>query len=229
MPRLPRIVALLMFTFFGLNHSWTHVALASLSGEMRTCPSAPVSEARTRVEAFVGKVHAAPWIICQRQSVFGLNVSHGTARFAPFMPSFIVVGPFGINTDVIAHEWMHAEIAARTSALLRTYRIPTWFDEGLAMQLDQRPDYGERALGAYKQAGLLSTRNLQQLASPGQFFSPGDHGKAHYAFARCVVGRWLAASDRVEAMKLLERVGWGRSFPDQEFEGHARSCLEQSP
>ena len=228
MTRLLRVVAALAFTFFAVNYAWTHVALASLSGEMQSCPGELVAGARTRVEALAGQVRAAPWIICQRRSAFGLNVSHGTTRFAPFLPSFVVVGPSGSNIDVIAHEWMHAEIAARTSSLLRTWRMPTWFDEGLAMQLDRRSDYDERALDAYRRAGLLSAKRLDRLASPAQFFVAGDQGKAHYALARCVVERWLVVAGHAGAMKLLEGLDWSRAFPNQDFEVHAAACLGRS-
>jgi hypothetical protein len=106
--------------------------------------------------------------------------------------------------------------------------MPTWFDEGLAMQLDQSSDYDGRALEAYRQAGLLSAKTLDQLASPGRFFAPGNQGKAHYAFAKCVVEHWFAVSGRADAMKLLEAIDWSRSFPSQEFEIHARACLGRS-
>ena len=226
--RLTRIAALAALSFFGLNYSWSHVALASLTGAMGHCPSSAIEEARTRVQAFVGTLSATPWIICQRRSALGLDISHGTTRFAPFLSPFVVVGPFGVNVDVIAHELMHAEIAARTSALLRTYRVPTWFDEGLAMQLDRRSDYDQHALKMYRQSGLLSTIHLDQLASPAEFFRTGDEGKAHYAFAKCVVGRWLAASGPSEPMKVLTEVSWFRTFPNQRFDGHEKACLERS-
>jgi hypothetical protein len=223
MSRAIRIATLLALTFFGLNYAWTHAALANFSAE--PCPSTLVSNAQTRLQAFVGNVQSAPWIICQQKPALGLNVSHGTTRFAPLLPSLVVLGPSGVNSDVLAHEWMHAEIAARTSALLRTYRMPTWFDEGLAMQLDDRADYGEAALRSYRDAGWLSRKSLDGIASPSQFFRAGEEGKSHYAFAKCVVGQWLAASGSGAAKKLLDDVSWRSSFPSEQFERHAAECL----
>jgi hypothetical protein len=229
MLRILRIALLFVLTFLGVNYPWTHAAIASLGNGMSRCPEVLTSQAKAQVEAFLGATNSSPWIVCQREPTIGLTVSHGTARFAPLLPSLIVIGPFGANTDVIAHEWMHAEIAARTSALLRTYRIPTWFDEGLSMQLDHRADYGDDALKIYNKAGLLSGATLSQLSTPSQFFHTGDRGKAHYAIAKCAVGRWLQATAHQSRLaKLLQSVSWWGEFPTQQFDEHAQTCIRQS-
>ncbi|MEH0155831.1 DUF1570 domain-containing protein [Limibacter armeniacum] len=54
--------------------------------------------------------------------------------------TYIVLGPNGLNIDVISHEMTHAELIHRVGWFNREYEIPTWFDEGLAMMLDHRYD-----------------------------------------------------------------------------------------
>lgn len=58
-----------------------------------------------------------------------LKIEGRPVYFAPFLPAIILFGPNGQNLDVMAHELVHAELAHRSSALLRIYKIPSWFDE----------------------------------------------------------------------------------------------------
>jgi len=52
--------------------------------------------------------------------------------------SYIVVSPEYLNVDILAHELTHAEVHARvfTGRLWDWLSIPTWFDEGIALQND---------------------------------------------------------------------------------------------
>lgn len=226
MAKVLTLGALVIIAFLTLNHPWTHAAMASVVGGMERCPSALSEKARARVGALLGPVRSSPLILCQARPGLGLDVPYGTTRFAPLLPSIVVVGPFGRNLDVLSHEWAHAELASRTGVLLRMYRVPVWFDEGLAMQLDQRPDYSEVALKRYRAAGLFSGVTLARLARPEQFFHDGDLGKSHYALARCVVGRWLhTAHPRMDLLAFLQNISWWRAFPDHNFEVEASACL----
>lgn len=194
--------------FFGLNFGWTHAALASLVTTDSKCSSELETGARRRVAELFGDVRATPRFVCLNEPRLGLNVSHGTARFAPFLPTVIVLGPNGHVTDVAAHEFAHAEIAVRTSALLRTYVLPTWFDEGLAMQLDKRSDYSFASLAEHIQTGRLDGTGLADLRWPSGFFRNDEKGKAHYAFAKCVVGRWMQRADKSNLNATLATVTW---------------------
>jgi hypothetical protein len=55
--------------------------------------------------------------------------------------SCIVIGPKGQNTDVISHEWLHAEIQHRIGFIRFLTEIPVWFDEGAALTLDYRKPF----------------------------------------------------------------------------------------
>lgn len=215
---------LAMVVFLGLNYSWTHAALARLVATT-DCPPALEQDARHSVATLFGAAQSSPVFLCLQEPVLGLAVSHGTTRFAPFMPSIVVLGPQGQNPDVAAHEYGHAELAQRTSALLRSYRLPVWFDEGLAMQLDHRPDYSETALRGYLADDAITPPALHALDRPAAFFRPGRQGRAHYAFARCVVGRWLEEAREQEMRKVVAGVGWFSRFSVDPFRAHEASCL----
>ncbi|MDZ7923630.1 MAG: hypothetical protein U5M23_06135 [Marinagarivorans sp.] len=53
----------------------------------------------------------------------------------------IIIGPQGQNVDVIAHEWLHAEIQHRVGFFRFLKEIPVWFDEGAALTLDYREPF----------------------------------------------------------------------------------------
>ena len=47
------------------------------------------------------------------------------------------------SIDVTAHELVHAELAQRLGFWTRTVKLPVWFDEGIAVQLDRRADFDD--------------------------------------------------------------------------------------
>ena len=130
----------------------------------------------------------------------------GTTHFAPGLPAVILLNADGQNVDVMAHEWAHAETAARVGVLHRTYQMPTWLDEGLAMQVDLRPSYNLQALQRLvQQAGRVP--RLTQISSPRTFFQAGGNGRLHYAYSRCVVADMLrthSVLDLLQMASLLE-------------------------
>lgn len=222
-------VCAVVILFFGVNHSWSHAALVRLMLPAH-CDSYLVENAKDAVgDFFGGEMAASPDFLCLQGSALGLAVSHGSARFAPLMPTIIVLGPEGQNPDVAAHEGAHAELAERTSVLLRTYRLPTWFDEGLAMQLDGREAYLAQALSGYLADPEVEPPSLAALDTPSAFFRPGLQGRLHYAFAKCVVGEWLRGSERDALKLLIANTGWRRAFPIEHFRKYEGGCQDELP
>ena len=209
--------------FFGSNYPWSHAALARLIAPV-DCNNDLVENAREAVGRFFGGMEASPHYLCLDRPTLGLVVSHGSARFAPLMSTIIVLGPEGQNPDVAAHEAVHAELAERTSVLLRTFRLPTWFDEGLAMQLDGRAPYTAKALSAYLADTDLDPPSLDAIDAPSKFFRPGRQGRLHYAFAKCIVGGWLRANGSNALTMLMANTGWHQPFPIEAFRQHEDRC-----
>lgn len=104
---------------------------------------ANLTQARGRIRQFWGAPRGrAVLIYCPIQSQYedycaggeGAGCSLGT----PWGDSFLVLGPEGNSTDVIAHELCHDELYARLGWFRVKRAIPQWFNEGLAMMLDYR-------------------------------------------------------------------------------------------
>lgn len=167
-------------------------------------------EARARIAATFGPVSAEPILVFfSRPEGFGpfrLNPYGST----PFIGSraCVLVGPQGQNVDVLAHELMHAELHHRVGYRQRWLEIPTWFDEGVAMQLDYRPRY---ALPPEAVAG----GDVRSLSSFSAFFG-GDEQRVvrNYAAARRVVAAWLEKVGAASLYAHLERLSKGESFAE---------------
>lgn len=218
-------VCILLIVFIGLNYSWAHAAIVHNVSDTECAPGLE-AKARDSVAAFYGEVKSSPIVSCLNQPALGLEVSYGATRFAPFLPVIVILSPEGQNEDVAAHEYAHAELSIRTSPLLRTYRIPTWFDEGLAMQLDNRAAYSQDALRELLGREDVRPSELKNISTPSQFFKTGPQGKTHYAFSKCVVKSWLEEEGPEGFDELVTNVGLFKPFPVTDFEKHTALCLD---
>ncbi|MGI9323798.1 MAG: hypothetical protein ACR2PZ_01160 [Pseudomonadales bacterium] len=215
-----------------LNAGWARAALVSRFSAA-PCDPQLLAGARARVELLFGEVRSKPIVACLNRPVLGLNVSHGQTSFAPWVPAVVLLGPEGQNMDVAAHEWMHAELSARVGVLTRTYGVPTWFDEGLAMQVDMREEYGDGALqsllGRDPPTARKPLRKLAQISTPRAFFDSDIlRGRLHYAFARCVIGHWLGSEGGLGLLNSLQDFHWLRSFESLPFIQAEQRCLAAS-
>lgn len=110
---------------------------------------------------------------------------HGSTSFIGDR-TCLLIGPNGQNIDVAAHELMHAEIAARMGYWRRARHLPTWLDEGLAMQVDWRE--------SYDLAPTQTAADMQPLSSAQTFFVADDKQLTwHYASAKVAARQWLEA------------------------------------
>ena len=151
-----------------------------------------VAEARRRDAQFYGVLQSAPVIIAGQDSVvidkFGQSGNNTAAAYLYLGNTYIVLGPDGLNVDVIAHETMHAELSERLGWLKREMSIPAWFDEGLAMQADDRESYSEEAWQEQTENGK-SAPPLTSLTNLGAFTGP-DYWTS-YATSKHELKRWL--------------------------------------
>lgn len=195
MKHLIRLASLCLLLALVLNFRWVHAATATVFAE--PCNPNMTTQAQARVADLFGNSNSQPIVRCTKQTLLGLDVSYGRTNFAPLLPAVILIGPEGENVDVIAHEWVHAEVSLRLGFLKRAISLPTWVDEGLAMQVDQRQDYSPRALARYKTQPELHWPTTDAISNT-RFFAASDpnlnpnQGKLHYAISRCAVGTWVA-------------------------------------
>ena len=168
-------------------------------------------EARQRISDTFGAPQASPLVVFFSQPQgFGryrLNAV-GSAQFIGSR-ACVLMGPQGHNVDALAHELVHAEIHHRAGALKRWLQLPTWFDEGVAMQVDYRPRYSLPADDA------ANASEVRQLNSFGAFFA-GDEQTVvrNYARARYEAAGWLARTGRHTLYQRLARMQAGESFAE---------------
>lgn len=155
----------------------------------------------------------------------GAGCSVGT----PWGSSYLILGPEGNNTDVIAHELCHDELFARLGWWRVKRQIPQWFNEGLALMVDyrfsnpatwqqpdrlaHRPPFSDETPSLpFPQRPILK---LTDLETTRDFFGgDGMHTMLAYQTAADEVARWLAVVGRAGVPVLGSAVQAGHDFGD---------------
>ncbi len=127
-----------------------------------------LKSARERIDERYGEPMADPLVVVlsspEEKRDFGLYDVPGTLLFAPWS-SYLLLSYQNGNIDVTAHELVHAEVVERVGYWKPQFDIPTWFDEGVAMQVDHRARY--RMSGSI---GVSEFDRVVGLTAPGQFW-----------------------------------------------------------
>ena len=170
------------------------------------------SQARDRIEKTFGTPRALPVVAFFRdpRTFWPLKVNdYGSAGSFNLGNTCIIIGPKGQNVDVVAHELMHQELHERVGTLHMFTEVPVWFNEGVAMQVDLRPQYT-----LLEEAGSVrNTGGVRELKSVSQFNHGNDEQLTqHYAFAKTEVAQWLDNVGRHDLYPRLERIRAGQSF-----------------
>lgn len=171
-------------------------------------------DATQRVISTFGEITASPVIISghsmERMHKYSDN-EYAKALFVP-TSAFIILGSKGHSVDILAHELVHAELFNRVGYWKRAVEIPTWFDEGVAMQVDYRERYDIRKYLDMRE--YLKTRPVKSDLQFGwQFFTNNDEQLTlHYASAKEEVRRWLKKAGPGSFYGLLEKIKQGESF-----------------
>lgn len=207
------LIPAIFFSYLAVNYRWLRAASAAVVSH-NSCDAELIESARRSVREQFGTVNSKPIIACVDRSLFGYKVSHGETNFTPGLPSVILIGSEGMETSVVAHEWAHAEFARRIGIINKVIFIPTWFDEGLAMQVDLRDEYNLEAYANYRLQNKYRSVELADI-SASEFYAAGDLGRYHYAFSRCVVGEWLQKNPNW--LENLSNLGLDSPFPTEEF------------
>lgn len=171
-----------------------------------------IKEASDRNQHFWGALQSQPqFIYCLRGDDFK---TYGSPYSVPAVTHNkfgcrIVIGEEGADLDIIAHEMMHAELYARIGFLKSNFSIPTWFDEGLAMQSDYRNYYSEDTLKALSN-NFTQLPSLKTLATPTQFHT-GNRSivMLHYMTAAHAVRQWYTP-EKLE--RLIQDLNDGKDF-----------------
>lgn len=163
-----------------------------------------IQEARERIASSFGEPDADPIVVFfnDPRAFWPLQLNlHGQA------PSIggrmcLIIGPDGQHVDIVAHEFMHAEMYHRVGPWRQFREIPAWFDEGVAMQVDYRERYDLNS------GQLPDTTSVRELTSYREFFK----GQNSYAAAKREVRDWLTRVGADTLYARLERLRNGEPF-----------------
>jgi hypothetical protein len=167
-----------------------------------------IHDARSRITKAFGAPAAQPIVVffSQPHGIGPFKLSgYGSTQFIGSR-ACLFMGPQGHNTDVLAHELMHSELHHRVGPWQRMVNIPTWFDEGLAMQVDHRSRYDLSPQAAQTASAVRA------LTTPSAF-GQGDEATVvhHYGAAKATVAAMLAKASPATLYARLARIRDGAS------------------
>jgi hypothetical protein len=122
--------------------------------------------------------------------------------------SFIVFCKERINPDILSHELFHAEFCSRIGYFNNT-TIPTWFDEGMAMQVDYRKEYSEEKFSELNDSLEMNIK-LPEISTPEKFYSANRY--YHFLHARHEVNSWFGIVKKKGVNDLINRIKNGEQF-----------------
>jgi hypothetical protein len=118
--------------------------------------------------------------------------------------AYVVLSNEGVDEQMIAHEITHTILYNHLGWYKAITKIPTWFEEGLAMQVDDREKYSIDSLQTKINNGFVLP-NLSTIANGAQFYSGDDDAiTLHYTMAKYIIFEWLkthSLSKFIEVMK----------------------------
>ena len=175
-----------------------------------------IEQAKDRVRAFFGG------LLFQDETIFiiyddgkltrKLGEDHGTVVFSfPTETHYICISDKYLELDILAHEITHAELRSRLSAKAQK-AIPTWFDEGLALQNDYRESYSEAQWIAQTDNGK-HTVALEDMDTPAEFYAGEvEDRRFRYLNAKHELDVWMTAHGQQGLLDLLEELNGGADF-----------------
>ena len=172
--------------------------------------SSIIKQASLRISSFWGEKKSDPkFIYCYNEDDYKKYGSEGPAPATTHfkLGSYIVISHNGVDLDIVSHEMSHAEFNERAGFYNITFKVPIWFNEGLAMQNDYRNYYSEDTLkarsGNYKQ--------LPDLFKIGTHFydGPPEQVMLNFMTARYVVKRWYT---KEKLGSFINCINSGKSF-----------------
>lgn len=174
-----------------------------------------IESAARRIASFLGDQKSNPIVIyCEQAEDFK---KFGSPFLVPAVThvifnSYIVLSNEGAELDIIAHECTHAELYTQLGFYNWTFKIPRWFDEGLAMQNDYRNYYSEDTLKA-KSDNFRNLPDLKNLKTGKQFSEDGTREQImlNYMAAKHEVKKWYT---REKLNKFIKDINAGKSFEE---------------
>ena len=175
-----------------------------------------IEQAKDRVRTFFVDLHfqdETTFIICDDGKLTRkLGEDHGTVIVSfPVEAYYVCISDEYLELDILAHEITHAELRSRLSAKAQK-AIPTWFDEGLALQNDYRESYSEAQWIAQTDNGK-NTVALEDMDTPAEFYAgEAKDRRFRYLNAKHELDVWMTVHGQHGLLELFDRLNGGADF-----------------
>ena len=171
-----------------------------------------IAKANVRVEGFWDEKTVTPkFIYCQNDEDYKkFGVPFMTPACAHMkLGSYVVISNKGNDINILAHEISHTVLFNKIGFFNRLRKIPAWFDEGLAMQVDFRNYYSIDSLKK-KSDNFKNLPDVKQLITYSQF-GTGNRERVmlNYSTAKYVVNEWYS-KEKLEGF--IQKINEGKSF-----------------
>jgi len=175
-----------------------------------------IEQAELRVADFWGEKKSNPkFIYCESDEdymMFGVPVMTPASANMK-LGAYVVISKTGVDLDIISHEISHTELFERIGFFNREFKMPSWFDEGLAMQVDLRDYYSSDALKAISN-NFKELPEVTKMSSNMEFWEGSrEQVMLNYATARYEVGNWYT-SDKLK--HFIKSINSGVGFEEIE-------------
>lgn len=176
-----------------------------------------INKARERVAKYFGDIESNPIIIVcdDKAKLKRLGGDHDTTTAIIYnVYSYIAISPEYLNVDIIAHELTHAETHHRTfkGKLWYQLSIPTWFDEGVALQNDYRETYNEEAWKTATDNGK-NVVGLSDIDNPTKFYAGNTEDRRYrYIVSKHELSAWIEQNGVPSLIDLLDKINQGENF-----------------
>ena len=159
------------------------------------------------------RYYEAIFIICDDEKLTRkLGEDHGTVILSfPTEAHYICISDEYLELDILAHEITHAELHTRLSAEAQK-AIPTWFDEGIALQNDYREKYSEAQWTQQTDNGKNAVA-LEDMDTPAEFYAgEAEDRRFRYLNAKHELDVWMTSHGQQGLLELLDRLNGGADF-----------------
>ena len=176
-----------------------------------------INKAKSRAADFYGSLTCQDHtviIICDDEKLLAkLGGDHDTHHITlfPVKRSYVSVSTEYLTVDVLAHELTHAELYERLSGKAFR-RVPTWFNEGIALQNDYREQYGPEAWAEQTDNGKNIVAH-EDMDTAAEFYSgTKEDRRFRYLNAKHDIAEWLEKHGLQGFMALIDSLNGGEDF-----------------
>lgn len=209
----PAAVAAVCPQCFGFERLESRVYVQrGMTPDEKANAAAVIRTANERVRDFYGEQRGRATVLICATDVCYRRLRGGGSRGIALYDRVLMLSPHGITETIAAHELAHIELHRRVGAwkVFRD-RVPTWFDEGLAVVVSDDPRY----LAPQGRADRCLARTQQPLPETLRDWLDEAPDSQLYAVAACRVYQWLAAKGGpAAAVRLAQRLREGLPFDE---------------